>query len=404
MRPGRAFPAERHRRVPRRGDRLAPRALEEQRPRQDRAVRRGPRPGPLRVQPRLSGQRAAPRLRLRALGAARDRRHGADGLRPCRDRPRPPGSALAPVLVLLRLQRLEQPPRGRLGDDPARLPGRERRGGARDGAARGRLQPARGRRAGGVGGRQARARRRDAPGRLPGCRVARELLRGRPLPGSLCGAGRRLRRHDRPQHHAPARRAHDSRRRCRGPGGVPVDRLRGPLGRAPGGVLQRPDRPEPEVAVGGADHVGRGLARQRLRRPGRRGVRHRCDRLLLRRGRGGLEPRPPDRREPDDGAGRARRLPCPRRLRPHPHSLAAHRPAARCAATLLGPDPHGVLADVHVPAVALPRDRPARRADLVPYRGDPVGALQRAARSSGSTRTGRAAASASGSRSRSAPC
>ena len=182
MRPGRALPAERHRRVPRRGDRLAPRALEEQRPRQDRAVRRGPRPGPLRVQPRLSGQRAAPRLRLRALGSARDRRHGADGLRPCRDRPRPPGSALAPVLVLLRLQRLEQPPRGRLGDDPARLPGRERRGGARDGAARGRLQPARGRRAGGVGGRQARARRRDAPGRLSGCRVARELLRGRPLP------------------------------------------------------------------------------------------------------------------------------------------------------------------------------------------------------------------------------
>ena len=41
--------------------------------------------------------------------------------------PAPPGQALPPVLVLLRLQRLEQHPRGRLGDDPARL----RRGDAR---------------------------------------------------------------------------------------------------------------------------------------------------------------------------------------------------------------------------------------------------------------------------------
>ena len=158
-------------------DRLAPRALEEQRPRQDRAVRRRPRPGPLRVQPRLPGQRAESRLRLRALGSARDAGHGADGLRPRRDRPRPPGSALAPVLVLLPLQRLEQPPRGRLGDDPARLRRpRAPEEALEDAAARGRLQPARGRRAGGVGGRQARDRRRDAPGRLSGCRLTRELL------------------------------------------------------------------------------------------------------------------------------------------------------------------------------------------------------------------------------------
>ena len=40
-------------------------------------------------------------------------------------------------------------------------------------------------------------------------------------------------------------------------GRVPVDRVRGPLGRAAAGVLQRPDRPEPEDAVDAADRVGR---------------------------------------------------------------------------------------------------------------------------------------------------
>ena len=44
-----------------------------------------------------------------------------DRLRARRDRPRATREARAPVLALLRLQRLEQPARGRLGDDPARL-------------------------------------------------------------------------------------------------------------------------------------------------------------------------------------------------------------------------------------------------------------------------------------------
>ena len=42
-----------------------------------------------------------------------------------------------------------------------------------------------------------------------------------------------------------------------GASGLSLDRLRGPLGRAPAGVLQRPDRAEPEDAVDGADHLGR---------------------------------------------------------------------------------------------------------------------------------------------------
>ena len=63
----------------------------------------------------------------------RDARRGtrAGRVRARRDRARIPGQAGAAVLVLLRLQRLEQPARRRLGDDPARL----RCGDARRGAA-----------------------------------------------------------------------------------------------------------------------------------------------------------------------------------------------------------------------------------------------------------------------------
>ena len=63
-------------------------------------------------------------------------------------------------------------------------------------------------------------------------------------------------------------RTRSSGRRCsrsrairRRPRGLSLDRVRGPLGRAPAGVLQRPHRAEPEDAVDGADHLGRGLAR-----------------------------------------------------------------------------------------------------------------------------------------------
>ncbi len=61
----------------------------------------------------------------------------------------------------------------------------------------------------------------------------------------------------------------ERRRGCGG--GVPVDRLRGPLGRAPEGVLQRADRAESEDAVDAADHVVGGLARPKLCRADRRG-------------------------------------------------------------------------------------------------------------------------------------
>ena len=84
--------------------------------------------------------------------------------------------------------------------------------GARAGAGRGRLQPARGRRARRVGRRQARAGRRHASRRAPGRRLARELLRRGALSRQLGGGGRRLRRHARADPRRPARGADDPER------------------------------------------------------------------------------------------------------------------------------------------------------------------------------------------------
>ena len=137
----------------------------------------GPRRRAVRLPPRLSGERAPAGLRLPRTGSAASTEGAANRLRARRDRPGPPGQARPPVLAVLRLQRLEQPPRGRLGDDPARLRRLHGGGGARAGARRGRLQPARGRGARRMGRRQARAGRRHASGRPPGRRLARELLR-----------------------------------------------------------------------------------------------------------------------------------------------------------------------------------------------------------------------------------
>ena len=67
--------------------------------------------------------------------------------------------------------------RRRLGEHPAHLRRRRRARRRSQRAGVRRLQPARGLGEGDVGRRQARARRRDASGRVPGGRVARELLR-----------------------------------------------------------------------------------------------------------------------------------------------------------------------------------------------------------------------------------
>ena len=211
LRPRGAVRPDRRQSALRRADGRAARAVDGRQPREGRAERRRPRGRALRVSPRLPGRRAQPGLRLPELVAAHQPGSPADGVRARRDRPRLPGADRAPVLDVLRLQRLEQPARGRLGDDPDQLPRVDGRRGAQGEPERGRLQPARGRRASVVGRPEARARGRDAPGRLPGRRLARQLLRSGAVPRSVWLAGRRVRRHSKFRAWSPGRRTRSSR-------------------------------------------------------------------------------------------------------------------------------------------------------------------------------------------------
>ncbi len=123
-----------------------------------------------------------------------------------------------------------------------------------------------------------------------------------------------------------------------GEGRVSLDRFRGALGRAPEGVLQRADRPEPEDAVDEADHLVRGLARRELRGADGRGFRYRDDRLLLLRGREGLEGARAAPQQPASAPHRPRRGPRPRDLRGRPCDLDSRRAAADRAPAVVGPD------------------------------------------------------------------
>jgi hypothetical protein len=118
VRSWRAVSADRRRRTLRRADRRSTRAVG-CRPGRGGPVRGRAAAQALRVPPRLLRERARSRVRRRAVGPPADRRARAHGVRARRDRPRVSGPALVAVLALLRLQRLGQPPRRRLGDDPA---------------------------------------------------------------------------------------------------------------------------------------------------------------------------------------------------------------------------------------------------------------------------------------------
>ena len=157
--------------------------------------------GPLRVPPRLPRERARPGLRLRALGAAASPRDTTPTVYAhVATEPGHPGQARAAVLALLRLQRLEQPARGRLGDDPARLRRRRRR------RRRSQRTPVE------VGYSQHEGAERARPGTTTSSSSSTARTRSctrRPartrtstatalLPRQLGRAGRRLRRHARP--------------------------------------------------------------------------------------------------------------------------------------------------------------------------------------------------------------
>ena len=254
MRARRAVHPDRRRSALRRSDGRPARALEPNRPREDRAVCEGPR-RPLRVPPRLPGRSPRSRMRLPSLGDAAHRRERADRVRARRLRACVPGESLSPVLALLPVQRLQQHARRRLGDDPARLRRERCRGGARAEAGRDRIQRARGRRASVVGWRQAGHRRRHAPGDVSSRWLARQQVQRSTLARQLGGGWRWVRRHAWSPHGADAESGDHPRRSEDSRVGVPVDCVRGALGRAPVGVLQRADGSEHEDPVDEADHL-----------------------------------------------------------------------------------------------------------------------------------------------------
>ena len=267
MRSRRAVPADRRRRRARKSGGRAARALGRRERRRDRANGERSRRGRVGYHLDFPGNPLRPAATTSAGRNGSSPATRADRVCARRGGPRRAGPALAPVLVLLRVQRLQQQARRRLGDDPARLRRRRRRGGARPGADAGRLQPARERGAGRVGRSQARARRLAAR-RLPGGRLPRELLRVCAVPRRQRRGGRRLRRRHRPVRapSSPASSRAVGARGRRWPR-LPLARVPRALGRAAAArLLRRSDGPEREAPVGRADRLGRrDLARTELR-------------------------------------------------------------------------------------------------------------------------------------------
>ena len=228
-----------------------------------------------------------------------------------------------------------------------------------------------------MGRREARARRRSPPGRLPGRRLARQLLRRRALPRQLRRAGRRLRRHARPARRARAEGRDDPERRRQRTPAAAVDRVRRPLGRAAGGVLQRPDRAQSEAIVGGADRRVRGLARPGLRGPDGRHLRDgRHGRLLLGRGTG-VAGAGAAASKPDGDAAPPRRRAGARPLRDQANELEAERAAPGRPPPRVGADRLGCGAHVRLARAAIPRNRPAADPRLAVDRGPPGARLRR---------------------------
>ena len=180
-----------------------------------------------------------------------------------------------------------------------------------DDAGGDRLQPARGRRARALGRRQARDRRRHASGRVSGGGLARELLRAGPVPRPQRGAGRRLRRHDRPVAPAAAggrRRSRPTRRRIslRSPGSATTA---AGARSSPASTTARPARTRSCSGRSRSPGQRPSGATRAYTVPAGTSVGSARDGLLLRLGRGRLESPDQGRGQPVAGAlrpGRAR--------------------------------------------------------------------------------------------------
>ena len=175
--------------------------------------------------------------------------------------------------------------------------------------------------------------------------------------GQLGRRRRRLRQHGRPAPRGAPGGEDDPERRRGGRQGVPVDRVRGPVGGARVRVLQRPDGPEHEDAVDEPDRLVAGLARSELRRAGGRRFRDRGDRSLLPGCREGLEGPRAAPQEPGRDAARPRRDPRADRLRRDSGDMAPRGAAANRAAAKLGSDHLDVGPRVRATPTVVPRPR-----------------------------------------------
>src|SRR5262249_40158783 len=135
-------------------------------------------------------------------------------------------------------------------------------------------------------------------------------------------------------------------------------------GRAPAGVLQRPDGAEPEDAVDAPDHVVGGLARAQLHGSGRKRLRLERDGLLLRSRRARVAVDRAARGQPGGVLPRPRGTRTPRSVPDLTDDVASRRSATRRAPPRVGADPLRVGPDVHGALSALHRDGRAVRADL----------------------------------------
>ena len=208
MRHRRVVRADRRQRALRRADRRAARPVGRRRPGQDRAGRRAT------SRPRATSTTSTSRATRSHPGCDYEQwgRRITQGTKPTvyahvATDPGHPGQARAAVLVLLRLQRLEQHARGRLGDDPARL----RRGDARPRRCRPSRRPIgysqhEGAERAAWDDHKLHARRRHASrsSTRPPARTRTSTTSALYLGRSALG-GRRLRRHARADVRAPAR-------------------------------------------------------------------------------------------------------------------------------------------------------------------------------------------------------
>ena len=205
VRPGRAVHPDRRRRALRRADRRVPRAVEPHRPRRRSARRRPTSSTATSTTSTSPATRSTPgcdyELWARRL-TARDEptvyAHVATD-------PGYPGKLALQYWFFYPFNDFNNTHEGDWEMTQLVFDAADRARGADEGSGRGRLQLARGRRARRLGRREARDRRRHAPGRLSGRGLAREQVHGGALPRELRRGRRRLRPHARAASRADAR-------------------------------------------------------------------------------------------------------------------------------------------------------------------------------------------------------